>query len=59
MIRQIEIRRILAEALFVEGHTDGGVHADSLEGGDLAGGGDAAGGDDERVHGAAQLAESG
>jgi len=53
------MRRISPEAVFVEGHADGGVHADFLEGGDLAGGGDSAGGDDGQLSGAAQLAEPG
>ena len=53
--------RVLAEAVFVGGHADGGVHADFLEGGHLAGGGDAAGGgdEDEQVRGTARLAELG
>src|SRR5208337_3201896 len=50
---------ILAEAVLVKGHADGGVHGDFLEGGDLAAGGDAAGGDDGQARGAAQLAEPG
>ena len=46
MTRGLEERQILAKAVFVEGHADGGVHAHFLEGGDLVCCGDAAGGDD-------------
>ncbi len=64
--RSIRELSYLANAVFVEGHADGGVHADFLEGGDLAGGGDASGGDNGKARGAAArikqasaLAESG
>ena len=51
--------RALAEAVFVEGHAYGGVHAQFLEGGDFAGGGDSAGGYDGQLSGVAQRAELG
>jgi len=55
----LERQEVSAEAVFVEGHADDGVHADFLEGGDFASSGDAAGGDDGQARGAAQLAEPG
>src|SRR5215475_5463258 len=47
----------LAEAFFVEGHADGGLHAEFFEGADFAAGGDAAGRDDGEFGGGAEIAK--
>jgi len=52
-----ECPRHLANAIFVEGHADGGVHADFFQGEDFAARGDAAGSDNRQGRGRAQVAE--
>lgn len=55
--QRVRGRTVSAEAVFVDGHAHGGVHADFFEGGDFAAGLDAAGGDDGITGGAAKLAK--
>ena len=47
----------LAEAVFVDGHADGGVHADFFEGVDFTAGLDSAGGDDGMLCSGAKIVE--